>query len=107
MGAMGIREVRRLRGEIGRAMFFKDLEHDNMAPLFGERWSELTSDMSDTTMPEKDDPAIVARELGWDFAAAKKPVAPSPSRYRNHLSKYRVVRGKECIGCGRLPKSSE
>jgi len=101
MGAMGIREVRRLRGEIGRAMFFKDLEHDNLAPLFGERCSELTSDVADTTMPEKDDPAIVARELGWDFAAAQKPVAPSPSRYRNHLSKYRVVRGKECIGCGR------
>ena len=101
MGAMGIREVRRLRGEIGRAMFFKDLEHDNMAPLFGERCSALTSDVADATMLEKDDPAIVARELGWDFAAAQKPVAPSPSRYRNHLSKYRVVRGKECIGCGR------
>lgn len=28
MGAMGIREVRRLRGEIGRAMFFEDLDRE-------------------------------------------------------------------------------
>ncbi len=28
LGAMGIREVRRLRGELGRAMFQKDLEND-------------------------------------------------------------------------------
>jgi hypothetical protein len=26
MGAMGIRDVRRLRGETGRAMFFEDLD---------------------------------------------------------------------------------
>jgi hypothetical protein len=26
MGAMGIREARRLRGEAGRAMFFEDLD---------------------------------------------------------------------------------
>ena len=34
MGAMGIREVRRLRGELGRAMFVEDLEGDVFAPLF-------------------------------------------------------------------------
>ena len=28
LGAMGIREVRRLRGEVGRAMFFEDLEQE-------------------------------------------------------------------------------
>jgi glutamate synthase domain-containing protein 2 len=28
MGAMGLREVRRLRGELGRCMFQRDLEHD-------------------------------------------------------------------------------
>ncbi len=37
LGAIGIREVRRLRGETGRAMFFQDLERENFAPLFGER----------------------------------------------------------------------
>ena len=37
MGAMGIREVRRLRGEVGRSMWFEDLERENFGPLFGER----------------------------------------------------------------------
>ncbi|MBP6963012.1 MAG: hypothetical protein KBC96_01250 [Armatimonadetes bacterium] len=37
MGAMGIREVRRLRGEVGRAMFFEDLERDCFGPIFGTR----------------------------------------------------------------------
>jgi ferredoxin len=34
MGAMGIREVRRLRGELGRAMFAEDLEGEIFAPMF-------------------------------------------------------------------------
>jgi ferredoxin len=33
MGAMGIREARRLRGEMGRAMFFEDLEREIFLPL--------------------------------------------------------------------------
>jgi hypothetical protein len=33
MGAMGIREVRRLRGEMGRAMFFEDLEKEIFATM--------------------------------------------------------------------------
>jgi len=37
MGAMGMREVRRLRGETGRAMFFDDLERDTFGKLFGTR----------------------------------------------------------------------
>jgi ferredoxin len=34
MGAMGMREVRRLRGEVGRAMFKEDLDREIFAPLF-------------------------------------------------------------------------
>jgi ferredoxin len=41
LGAMGLREVRRLRGEVGRAMFFQDLERENFAPLFGKRRENL------------------------------------------------------------------
>lgn len=41
MGAMGIREARRLRGEVGRAMFFDDLERDCFGPIFGERRTEV------------------------------------------------------------------
>ncbi|MGA8180664.1 MAG: glutamate synthase-related protein, partial [Desulfobacterales bacterium] len=37
MGAMGIREARRLRGEVGRSMWFEDLEKDSFGPLFGKR----------------------------------------------------------------------
>jgi ferredoxin len=33
LGAMGIREVRRLRGEMGRAMFFEDLEREIFATM--------------------------------------------------------------------------
>lgn len=34
-GAMGIREIRRMRGEMGRAMFMKNLEADAFAGVFG------------------------------------------------------------------------
>ncbi|MGA7146831.1 MAG: glutamate synthase-related protein [Desulfobacterales bacterium] len=37
MGAMGIREARRLRGEVGRSMWFEDLEKESFSPLFGKR----------------------------------------------------------------------
>jgi ferredoxin len=37
MGAMGIREARRLRGEVGRSMWFEDLEMENFGPIFGRR----------------------------------------------------------------------
>ncbi len=37
LGAMGIREVRRLRGETGRSMFFEDLEREAFGKLFGKR----------------------------------------------------------------------
>lgn len=43
MGAMGIREVRRLRGEVGRSMWFEDLERENFGPIFGERKVALNS----------------------------------------------------------------
>ncbi len=35
MGAMGLREVRRLRGEMGRAMFQKDLEREAFEGISG------------------------------------------------------------------------
>ncbi len=35
LGAMGIREVRRLRGDIGRAMFVEDLERESFGKIFG------------------------------------------------------------------------
>ena len=37
MGAMGMREVRRLRGDVGRAMFYEDLEEEIFGSVFGTR----------------------------------------------------------------------
>ncbi len=41
LGAMGLREVRRLRGEVGRAMFFEDLEAQTFGKIFGLRNQEI------------------------------------------------------------------
>ena len=40
LGAMGIREARRLRGEVGRAMFVDDLQREIFAPLFAQPVAE-------------------------------------------------------------------
>jgi glutamate synthase domain-containing protein 2 len=37
MGAMGIREARRLRGETGRAIFFEEIDHETFGKLFKQR----------------------------------------------------------------------
>jgi len=37
MGASGIREARRMRGEVGRSMWFDDLENDSFSTIFGQR----------------------------------------------------------------------
>lgn len=37
MGAMGMREARRLRGDVGRAMFFEEIEEESFGKLFGTR----------------------------------------------------------------------
>ena len=37
MGAMGIREARRLRGETGRAIFFEEIDNETFGKLFKKR----------------------------------------------------------------------
>ncbi len=37
LGAMGIRDVRRLRGEAGRAIFLEEIEKETFGRIFGER----------------------------------------------------------------------
>jgi hypothetical protein len=46
LGAMGLREIRRLRGEVGRSMWFEDLEKESFAPIFGERLVQRDGMMS-------------------------------------------------------------
>jgi len=37
LGAMGLREIRRLRGEAGRAIFFQEIEQETFGKMFGEK----------------------------------------------------------------------
>jgi glutamate synthase domain-containing protein 2/Na+-translocating ferredoxin:NAD+ oxidoreductase RNF subunit RnfB len=97
LGAMGLREVRRLRGELGRTLFFDDLEKSSFAPLFGSRTRTLADSIkarSETTGEEIEAPT-------WRFPPAKDLVRESPSRFRNRMSKHRVVRTSACIACGK------
>jgi len=91
LGAMGLREVRRLRGETGRAMFIDDLERECFAPLFGER----------ADRPTEAEPSRSPELSSKGFAPAQHLVNPSPSRFRRALAKFKVVRTSACIACGR------
>ncbi len=42
LGAMGMRDVRRLRGEAGRAIFREDIEKETFAQIFGEKTRSRT-----------------------------------------------------------------
>ncbi len=108
MGAMGLREVRRLRGEVGRAMFFKDLENESFAPIFGKRdhydppsgnpgWDAKTRQESKKEPPAPEPPAIEA----WKYKGAEAFASFCRSRYRNYLAKYRVVVNDKCTECGK------
>jgi len=92
MGAMGIREVRRLRGEVGRAMLFEDLERNIFAPIFGER---LLKPGQKAPRPSEVD------LTGESFAPNRELVKPAPSRYRNALNKFKAVRTTACVACGK------
>ena len=98
MGAMGLREVRRLRGDVGRAMFFDDLEKDSFAPIFGRRTGDASSDTPGrhvtTAKP------TLSSECR-DFSPTKGLSNLCDSRYRNKLSKYKVVRTNACVSCGK------
>ena len=127
MGAMGIREARRLRGEIGRTLFFKDLEEENFSPIFGKRNNfDLVSGKpktsSDNTTEKKSDGSPKLET--WQYHGAEAMVKTMQSRYRNQLSKYRIIiynndakdceeRAKTCkygalrVSQGRLLKPAE
>ena len=84
LGAMGIREVRRLRGEHGRAMFQEDLERETFQALFAGKRAKGT--MSTQA-------AITAK-------ITRKPTRTA-TRFRNAIGKYKVIRTDRCIGCGK------
>jgi len=80
LGAMGLREVRRLRGEVGRGLFADD--------LIAEFHSEIA--------PGGDADPVLSMEA---------PVGPQPapapaSHMRSHFGAWRVQRGEACASCG-------
>jgi len=101
MGAMGLREVRRLRGELGRVMFFEDLERDNLGPFFGKRTRSLEESLQSAANDKHTD-MVQEADIQADYPAAdEKLVSFCPSRFRNSLAIYRVVRSTDCTFCGK------
>ena len=49
LGAMGLRDVCRLRGETGRAIFRRDLDREIFEPIFGRRHCETLAPTTTTT----------------------------------------------------------
>lgn len=111
LGAMGLREVRRLRGEVGRAMFFEDLERDNFAPIFGQRTTASLSTGNpglDAALRQAQDKKDLAATPGVEarsFTPAAEPARLCRSRFRNQLAKYRVVVNNACTDCGECVKA--
>jgi glutamate synthase domain-containing protein 2 len=100
LGAMGLREVRRLRGELGRVMFFEDLERNNIAPFFGKRVRSLEESLRLAADDRHTDVAQEAKVRADYLDSYKELASPCPSRFRNALAVYRVVRTSDCISCG-------
>ena len=82
LGAMGMREVRRLRGEIGRGLFADKLENEFFTEL--RPWS---SDDRLVTVPAR-----------LDISSAES--APAPEKMRSRFGLFRVRRTDACRRCG-------
>ena len=110
LGAMGIREVRRLRGETGRAMFFEDLERDTSADCSanakrsGAAGQVSTRARFNGRSPNADEFAYDPTTPRWSAQ-----VRPAPPRYRNEIGKYSIhrastLRSPAGIASERLPR---
>ncbi len=88
LGAMGMREVRRLRGEVGRAIFSEDLEREfreylSSPPIGLARPHEIRLALSDDLIP-----SITGQ------------VRPLPPNFHHELTKFAVTVSDACINCG-------
>ena len=83
LGAMGMREVRRLRGEVGRGLFFEDLLRE-FKSVFGTAMEEpRPAEIPITGIPRID-----------------ATVIPVARNFHNELSKFKVAVTNDCIHCG-------
>jgi glutamate synthase domain-containing protein 2/Fe-S-cluster-containing hydrogenase component 2 len=90
LGAMGMREVRRLRGEVGRAIFNEDLEREfkeylSAQPIGLAHPQEIRYSQED---PEGLIPSITG---------AVRPLLPN---FHHELTKFKVTLSDACINCG-------
>ncbi len=90
LGAMGMREVRRLRGEVGRAIFHEDLEREfkeylSSPPIGLAHPHEVRYALED---PDGLIPSIRGR------------VRPLPPNFHHELTKFKVTLSDACINCG-------
>ncbi|MFN4182491.1 MAG: glutamate synthase-related protein, partial [bacterium] len=83
LGAMGMREVRRLRGEVGRSMRYEDLEEE-----FRRFLTEPIGMVKEEGLPAE----IALPREAVSFTDA-------PPNFRRELGKYKVSIGRECIRC--------
>lgn len=86
MGAMGMREVRRLRGEKGRALFFDELEKE---------FRTVIGSPTDFDLISKDE-----NPSHHDFRRIQAVASPAGQNFHNELSKFRVSVTPDCIHCG-------
>jgi len=128
LGAMGLREVSRLRGEMGRAIFKEDLDDELLSGLKRAGPAELASElasvgMSKPTAPRRvtsaDEPVpgllpVPRREMmerHWHRSMVQsveteqqggRPTIPPDTRelMTFPLALWRVTRGDDCIACG-------
>jgi glutamate synthase domain-containing protein 2/ferredoxin len=84
LGAMGMREVRRLRGETGRALF-----HDDLLSEFRSVFGNPTE--FDLQPRIELPPSNIAR--------IDAPAIPMQRNFHNELSKFRVQITSDCIHC--------
>jgi len=97
MGAMGLREVRRLRGELGRTMSFEDLERDSFGPVFGDRVRSLEESLADESVRSARPPLPT-----WTFSGAAGKIEVVPSRYRIVGSRL-IARRQISTSCAKVP----
>jgi len=107
MGAMGIREARRLRGEVGRAMFFRDLEEECFAPIFGRRMEAPEAPAAGHVNEPEETAAAPGSPVPEPrgYPPAEPLVKACRSRFRNKIGKYRVQPTLKCTHCGQCAEA--
>jgi glutamate synthase domain-containing protein 2/Na+-translocating ferredoxin:NAD+ oxidoreductase RNF subunit RnfB len=86
LGAMGLRDVRRLRGEMGRAMLADEMRGDFLTRLAGK------------TAPPGDEPT---RSTAADGRAPAIRPGSAADRFRTNVARHKVVVDRaKCTDCG-------